>query len=128
MMRISSAAAEQPEAIGKVLVEAIHKDLTHASIAYIFREKMKTRDRVVWGKMVEGRRQALVLRRLRLRHGDQLAGLATLTDLQKVALVDHELSHGSREEDAKGEVKWVLQSHDIEEFTGIVNRWGPLAR
>jgi hypothetical protein len=44
--------------------------------------------------------------------------------MQRVALVDHELCHFGREEDDKGNRSWVLVSHDIEEFKGIVERWG----
>lgn len=116
--------ADQPAAIAAVLIEAVHTDLEAASIAFVYREKMKTRDRVVWGKASKagGRLEffagydfVMEINWQQWRH---------LSDMQKVALVDHELSHFGRDEDSKGERTWVLQSHDIEEFGGIVRRWG----
>lgn len=43
-----------------------------------------------------------------------------LTAEQRIALVDHELSHLGRGD----EEQWILLHHDVEEFTGVVKRWG----
>lgn len=120
------ANADQCEAIGKVLVDRLmaHAELSHASIAYIFREKMKTRDRVVWGKMSKADGKLSFFNGFDFVMEINWEVWRTLSNMQKVALIDHQLSHATREENDKGERKWVLRSHDIEEFTGIVDRWG----
>jgi hypothetical protein len=120
------ALAEQCEAIGRVLIDRLqaHEQLAHASITYIFREKMKTRDRVVWGKASKADGKLAFFAGFDFVIEINWEVWRTLSNMQKVALIDHELSHCSREQDGKGEWKWVLVSHDIEEFTGIVNRWG----
>lgn len=48
----------------------------------------------------------------------------TLTAKQKVALVDHELSHLKVGVNDKGEIVLSLQGHDVEEFADIVSRHG----
>src|SRR6185503_11644455 len=55
-----------------------------------------------------------------------------VTPEQRRALLDHELCHGARQHDAKGEPVYDergrpvyrLRKHDIEEFTAIVSRHG----
>lgn len=42
----------------------------------------------------------------------------------KVALVDHELCHFGQEYDSKGNVKYTMVQHDIEEFSAVVDRHG----
>jgi hypothetical protein len=118
--------AKQCEAIGAVLIDrlAAHRDIANASIAYIFREKMKTRDRVVLGKMSKADGKLSFFNGYDFVIEINWQAWKHLSDMQKVALIDHELAHCGREENDKGERKWVLVGHDIEEFTGIVNRWG----
>ncbi len=48
----------------------------------------------------------------------------TLTGRQKVALVDHELSHCQMAENKDGDMVPALTGHDLEEFTEIVRRHG----
>ena len=43
-----------------------------------------------------------------------------LSPPQRIALVDHELSHCGVND--KG--NWVVMPHDVEEFASIVERWG----
>jgi hypothetical protein len=117
--------AEQCQEIGDVLVDAIHDHLEHAKIAYIFREKMKTRDRVVLGKASKADGKLSHFAGWDFVIEINWQEWRKLSDMQKIALIDHELSHCGREEDPKtGERKWVLLSHDVEEFGGIVRRWG----
>lgn len=116
--------AHQAAAIGKVLVNVVHADLAGASIAYLFREKMKTRDRVVWGKASKAGAKLEFFADHDFVIEFNWSQWRHLSPMQRVALVDHELSHLGREEDEKGNRSWVLVSHDIEEFKGIVERWG----
>lgn len=56
-----------------------------------------------------------------------------LEDASFCALVDHELYHCGQETDefgqpkfnaVTGEAKWTIRGHDVEEFTGVVRRFG----
>ena len=42
----------------------------------------------------------------------------------RIALLDHELSHCSCEEDKSGNKRWSIIDHDVKEFVGIVSRHG----
>ena len=116
--------ALQPEAIGGVLVRTIHSGLANAKIGYLFREKLKDRDRarLAQASRVSGK----------LAHYSELDLLVEvnwetwrfLTDEQRAALIDHELAHFTREEDSKGRTVYKIVSHDLEEFNAIVRRWG----
>lgn len=43
---------------------------------------------------------------------------------KRMAMVDHELCHCSFEEDEDGSRTWTIRHHDVEEFTGIIDRHG----
>lgn len=112
-------AAPQPEAIAKALIGALHPHLTNAAIAYLFSEEMRTRDRLVLGKAAKA---AGVLSHLTGFDFVLTFNWTTWKDLsapQRIALVDHELSHC-----AEGEHGWEMLAHDVEEFSSIVGRWG----
>ena len=47
-----------------------------------------------------------------------------LTDEQKRALIDHELSHCGEHENSNGGVYPALIPHDFEEFSGVIKRYG----
>lgn len=117
------AEADQPAAIGRALVRALHPHLENAEIGYLYRETIKTRGAVVWAQAskVGGK----------LRHFSHLDFLIEvnwtkwnlLKPPRRVALMDHELTHCGIEETKDGE-KYVLVPHDIEEFDSIARRWG----
>lgn len=116
--------APQPGAIAAVLVDALHDHLQGASIGYLFREKMKTRDRVVLGKASKAGAKLEFFADHDFVIEFNWQEWRRLSPMQRIALVDHELRHCGREENDKGERSWVMQSHDIEEFKDIVERWG----
>lgn len=119
------ARAEQPAAIAEVLIDAVHDHLAGASIGYLFREKMKTRDRVILGKASKAGAKLEFFDDFDFLIEFNWQEWRRLSPMQRIALVDHELSHFGYEENEKtGERTWCLQSHDIEEFKGIVERWG----
>jgi hypothetical protein len=116
--------AYQPAAIAALLIDTVHEHLSGASIGYLFREKMKTRDRTVWGRASKAGAKLEFFADHDFIVEFNWTQWRHLSPMQRVALVDHELSHLGREEDDKGNRSWVLVSHDIEEFRGIVERWG----
>jgi hypothetical protein len=45
------------------------------------------------------------------------------SDLEKRALIDHELCHAMRNDDGE----WTIRGHDVEEFSVIIQRYGLLS-
>lgn len=108
--------------IAREVIEKWHPDLMDASIAFIFRSEAPTSN----GRITYGAAS-------RIKPEHQLLGLDhdffiwlaqdkwyTLTDAQKMALVDHELCHCTFND--KDQAKMV--DHDIQEFACIIERHG----
>ena len=84
------AEAKQPKAIAKGLIGAVHTHLANAHIAYLYREEMQRRTRLLLGKASK----AATLAFLTGHHFVIQFNWTTwgqLTPLQRIALVDHEL-------------------------------------
>lgn len=116
--------AEQPEAIGKVLVQAIHNHLLNAKILYLFRKEIKGRGRIVLAKASKAAGKLNFLQEWDLCIDVNWTAWAHLYPGQRVALIDHELCHFDRDTDKQGRSVYGLVPHDVEEFTSIVRRWG----
>ncbi len=131
--RPASAAAE----IAADLIPRHHDDLIGVRIEYVFRSKAaKSKGRVVLGRArkVGGLNAFLAAE----DEPDEVAvdpdaffvlefaedEWASLSHRQRVALVDHELSHCVVEYGDDGERKLGLVGHDLEEFEAIVYRHG----
>jgi hypothetical protein len=116
--------APSPAAIGAVLVDAIHTEISEYSIGYLFREKFSKRGKVTLAQAskVGGK----------LQHYSELDFLIEVnwerwrmaTPAHRLALIDHELCHFGIDFTDQGEKKAVLVPHDVEEFSAIVQRWG----
>lgn len=104
-----------------------HGHLAEAKIAYLFREAKTWRSK---GKVTLGRAKKLAGdTRFLARDVDFTITINAeiwrdLTPAQRVALVDHELSHCGYEYDAKGRRKWTIEDHDVNEFSGVIRRHG----
>lgn len=129
---MSATYTDAPEVadVAQPLIDTIHTRLTDVPLRFVFRsEAAVTKGHEVWGKarLVTGLNAHLA--------GPIIAGGLTwdrlfvieiandiwleLDDRQRTALVDHELSHCW----ADGE-KLTLRGHDVEEFAGVIRRWG----
>lgn len=115
--------AEQPAAIGAVLVSTLHRHLAGAQIGYVFREDISSHDKTTLAKASKAGSKLGFFTGLDLCIDVNHTAWLTLSSEQRVALIDHELCHFGLEETDKGE-KYVLLSHDVEEFGAIVSRWG----
>lgn len=116
-------AAAQPEALAKPLIKALHQELlkpAEASIAYLFRKEMEKRGRVRLGVASKASGKLEYLTGFDFVLEFNWTYWSQLTPPQRIALVDHELTHCSVTD--KG--AWTLVSHDVEEFGSIVRRWG----
>jgi hypothetical protein len=115
--------AEQPAAIGRELIGTVHRHLIGASIAFVFRQAMSTHDKTTLAKASKAGAKLSFFTGHDLCIDVNHEAWLKLTPEQRVALIDHELCHFGVEDTDKG-TRFVLLSHDVEEFGSIVNRWG----
>jgi len=120
--------AEAPEVaeIARELISQHHSHLVNTRIEYVFRSKAATnRGRIVLGKAkkVSGLSAFLTTRDPDAFFVMEIAQdrWTELTSEQRVALVDHELTHMGVDPDTG---KLQLYPHDLEEFVDIVRRHG----
>jgi predicted metallopeptidase len=114
--------ADQPDAIARVLIRAIHNELLNASIVYLFRERTTSgKDQVKLGhaSRAAGRLHFLTEHDFVLEFNWE--AWRDLTAEQRVALVDHELCHCTMDDESGN---YAMRPHDVEEFGEIVHRWG----
>ena len=132
--------ADEVEEIAQKLIPEHHDHLARhdVTIRCVFRDPpAKARGRLVLGKArkISGLNAHLV----GLEQDDELhepvdffvievshRAWEILTEAQRVALVDHELSHFDVEipDDAEEDRKLLVVGHDLEEFTAVVRRHG----
>jgi hypothetical protein len=130
--------APEVERIADRLIEEHHKHLVGIPIRYVFRDKAaSSRGKLVLGKARKSTGLNATLVHL-VRHDEPpdrvdffvieiaLDTWRALTDAQKTALVDHELSHCLTEvpDGLDDDVTLVLAGHDMEEFAAVVRRHG----
>lgn len=141
-MTVTFSLAPEVAKIGRQLLAKNHDSaLQDERIEYLFRSEAATSNgRTVWGKA----RKVTGLNAF-LASPDPASGpcteetpdveqffvieiaydvWATLTAKQKIALVDHELSHLKVGMNDKGEIVLSLRAHDLEEFEDVVKRHG----
>jgi hypothetical protein len=107
--------ADQPKKVAAVLIGALHKELTSARIAVLFKENHSEP-----GTMAKAGAQLAYLAKRdyvmtldwNVWHG--------LTPLERVALVDHLLEYATTDDDDN----WDIRKPDVHEFGAIVRRWG----
>lgn len=127
--------ASAAETIGKRLIKEHHTHLLGVRVEYVFRDKAaKSKGKVKLGTARKmGGLNAWLATDVDERATEpeeffviELAEdeWADLTDQQRVALVDHELSHCWAEVDDDGEVVLAVKTHDLEEFVDVVRRHG----
>lgn len=114
-------SAEQPQRIALPLIEALHRDLVNARIAYLFREEMAKHGSVRLGAATKVGSKVNFLTDFDFTLDFNWTYWRQLTPMQRIALVDHELTHCARGPEGEG---WAILGHDVEEFSSIVRRWG----
>lgn len=113
--------APEVQQIAQALIPQYHGHLASARIRYLFREgPWASRGRTVLGKAYK-----LGAREQHLVGADFLVVINAdawreLTPEQRVALVDHELSHCGIDDQGN----WTLWEHDVEEFRHVLERHG----
>lgn len=139
-MTVTYRPAPPVAAIADQLIGDHHPHLKDVHVVYLWRPKASTsKGAVVLGKArkISGLNAQLVAL-ARPEGSDEDAEVdffaveiaedtwETLTEAQRVALVDHELCHLGVEiaEDADKDRKLVIRGHDLEEFAAVVERHG----
>lgn len=116
-----------------------HQELVNATILYLFRSEAATSR----GRTILGRARKVTGLNAWLSHPDLIPRpgcftepgeffiieiahdtWARLDDSQRVALVDHELSHCAVGYTEDGRMQLAMRHHDVEEFLGVLNRNG----
>jgi hypothetical protein len=121
---VTYAKCPQAAAIGAVLVSVLHTDLVNANIGYLFREKLSDRDRTRLAQASRVSGKLAFYSDLDLMIEVNWEAWRFLSDERRIALIDHELCHFAEHIDDEGECSYKLVSHDVEEFSSIVRRWG----
>lgn len=111
--------------IAEELISNFHPDAAYSNICYMFRsEHQKAGGKVVLGKCSKQSDK------LKILHGfDFIIEFAhdiwqQLTDIQRQALILHELKHIEITESKEGELKLRVAKHDLEEFRDVVEIFG----
>jgi hypothetical protein len=129
--------AEDVEAIAEDLIGRFHSHLADCRIAYLFKNKKITKG----GKEVLATAEKCSAKTKALVAYEQTPGVdagnpfdfcivvsyaawTLLSEKQKSALIDHELSHCQVDETDEGEITYSIVRHDVEEFTNVARRWG----
>lgn len=125
--------ATEVEEVVKEIIATVddHADLVNATILCVFRDKAtRSKGRTVLGKA----RQVTGLSKFIVTEAPDRIPLfiveiaedmwQTLTPEQRLALIDHELSHLYVEQDDLLGWKGGTRGHDLEEFLGVVERHG----
>jgi hypothetical protein len=134
----SYTTAPAVERIAEKLIEQHHRHLLDVPIRYLWRDKAaSSKGNVVLGKArkVTGLPAHLVHLVRKDEPPEEVEFFVleiaadmwqTLTEPQRVALVDHELCHLGVEipERADADRKLVIRGHDLEEFAAVVERHG----
>lgn len=123
--------APEVQRIAERLIEKHHEHLRLVRIEYIFvTELVKKGGRLIWGDARKVSGLSAWLATPENERSDEpnpffvleiiLPMWNRLDEKQRLALVDHELSHFSTDDAGKP----VMVPHDLEEFTGVVQRHG----
>jgi hypothetical protein len=126
--------ADDAARIALSLIAAYHPDLAEARILYLFTSaRRKKCDRVRLGS---AQRLSTLQRYLSRKDRDDAATEVDfiillsfsdwnlMTEMQQIALVDHELCHCGVRLGDSGDRTYYLKGHDIEEFADIIKRHG----
>jgi hypothetical protein len=125
--------AEGVGELAKDLITNYHTHLAGVRIAYLYKNKqMKKGGRIIFAT---AEKCSTKVKALCTASGGEAFDFAiiinhqewvNLTDMQRKAVLDHELLHCTVEEDEKtGETKYGIVPHDIEDFSAILQRYGP---
>ena len=119
--------------LGEDLIARYHPHLADCNFAYLFRNKRQARggkEIFASAEKCTAKTQALVAYAQPDANKFNFCIVVSyevwreLSEKQRSALIDHELSHCYVDETDEGELVYSIRKHDIEEFTNVARRWG----
>lgn len=117
--------AETVEQVAKDLIRKYHSELVNIKIGYLWKNKIiKKQGREVVACLAKCSDLIKALCELDVIMIISYPSYNSLTDKQKIACVDHELTHILVDEDLAGNPKVRLIAHDVEEFGSVIERHG----
>jgi len=126
-MAVEYEMAPEVETMAKALIEPFHGHLKDANISYVFVDKAQRRSdgRTILGR-AKGRNKLDKL--LSPKREDFIMIISKdrwelMSDVEKRALVDHELCHMGISISGNGTTKFTLRGHPIEEFPENLGRF-----
>lgn len=117
--------ADEVEDVAIQVICKSHQFLRDARIKYLFRSgKWEKGEKVVLGQAKLASEDTRFIADFDFVIIINFDAWNKANEKQRLALVDHELSHCDFTEDDEGNRKWKTACHDVEEFTAVVYRHG----
>jgi hypothetical protein len=117
--------SQEVKAIAEELIASHHDHLSKARIAYLFADRgSKKLGKVLVGKATKASDLIAHFGQVDFIIVINRETWTALTIRQRDALVDHELCHCRMTITKTGEIRWWIRSHDVEEFSEIIERHG----
>ena len=112
--------SDQAKAIGDILIPEFHKHLVNAKVAYLFKQHVGGRGVTLFGKAALSSAKLKFLSQVDFVLEINHTIWADASLQMRAAMIDHELSHCGVDDNGA----FCFLQHDIEEFFGVVQRWG----
>lgn len=117
--------AEEVKAVAAKLITKYHTHLAEARIAYLFRKgEWNSKGKTQFGKACKAPEQWAFMSGFELLVIINQKVWDYAEQEKREAMVDHELCHIEKDIDAKGNPKWIITTHDVEEFSTVIQRHG----
>lgn len=118
--------APEVDEVGLDIMVRYHKHLVEAKIRYLYRlGKWESKGRIILGKAAKTSDREKYLTGTDFVITINFGAWQDLTPKEREALIDHELSHCEYDgTDERGERRWMIVPHDVEDFAHVVGRHG----
>lgn len=118
--------ADEVHEIAARVIDKWHQGLAEAKIVYLFKdvETWNSKGKVVFARVNKAPEQWQFLAGYDFLLIVNKKVWIRLNQKQREALIDHELCHVLKDYDSKGNPKWTLVNHDVEEFAAVIQRHG----
>ena len=118
--------AEDVEKIAVRVIDKWHSGLSEANIVYLFKDvpTWNSKGKTVFARTHKAPEQWQFLAGCDVVVIVNKKVWDRLDNKQREALIDHELCHVLKDEDEKGNPKWSMVTHDVEEFAAVIQRHG----
>jgi predicted metallopeptidase len=117
--------AEAVADISRGLIRKFHTDLINTKIAYLYKNKeIKSQGKMVIAFVTKCSGIVKVLSEYDAIMIVSYPTFQQLNEDQKIAIIDHALTHLFVDEDSTGAPKLRILAHDVEEFSAIIERHG----